>query len=228
MAIGHPSEPTGNTGRAFGNSPSALALLIAIALGACDRRPAEPGPDNVSIAVAPAETSIVFGQRAQFRAVVTDNGLPSTAPVRWSSSDSSVAAVGPDGDVVASGAGGPVLITARVGDHSARVPLSVVASAECGVPRPIAIGETKTGSLASATCPSDSPFAIWQVTVPRPMVLYAQVRSTAFDPGVAIWNSRLKYVAYDLLRLDGINPFGRARVPAGTYFVLVLGEFGPP
>lgn len=120
-------------------SRSAPALLLALALGACENSPVAPDPRPASISVTPARVELAVGEQASIGAQVLDESgrVVSGATVAYTVDKPSIAFVSPSGVVTGVGAGSAT-VTATHGSLSATVPVTVAASAR-GKPASILI-----------------------------------------------------------------------------------------
>jgi hypothetical protein len=199
-----------------------LALLIAVAGCDSNTRALIVPQSDYSIEITPGDTTLSLGHVASLRAVVRNRaGVEVDTPVVWTSSNPLIVAATPDGAIRATGIGAPTAITAFVGASNARVMVSV--STDACPTKTIRIGETRVDTIAIGTACvfDDYRVAPWLLSVPREMVVYIKVRSTAFDPYVALSDRRDRSVGGDNVRLDGTNVFYRGRLAAGTYAVRV-------
>ncbi|MGQ0562032.1 MAG: Ig-like domain-containing protein [Gemmatimonadota bacterium] len=81
-----------------------LPFVIGITSACDEKRIADPEP--VTIAIAPADTSIAVGQTARFRTVTSGNA----EQVHWRSTNANVATVDSEGVARALGAGSTLII----------------------------------------------------------------------------------------------------------------------
>lgn len=116
------------SGQRFTRPASLLLGLLLLSMSACgDGGPTEPDPVATSVVVTPGSTTLqALGSTAQFSATVLDQkgqAMPGV-PVNWSSSNPSVATVGPSGLATASSVGSTT-ITAAAGTASGTAVLTV-------------------------------------------------------------------------------------------------------
>ncbi len=110
----------------------------------------------VSLAVSPARVEVGPGERTHLSAVVRDkHGRPLRKPVRWLTSNPSVASVSTQGEVVATGVG-EATITADSGGVTGTAHIAVDAGAAT-VEMPVGTADLRRAAAAAAATPRPTP-----------------------------------------------------------------------
>ena len=178
------------------------------------------------ILVSQPPDGFTVGESTQLSAVVLSatNRVMEGQPVRWTSSDPTIATVS-DLGVVHGERAGSAIITASVGDKFGAVSLAVsppVVGATCTqAPGTVGIGETRVGSLSSSgDCLFllGEPSQAWQLNVTAPTPLQIDLSSDDYFAHFAITDTQLKTLA-------AADNTLRIALPAGTYIVWVAADF---
>ncbi len=176
-----------------------------------------------SVLVTPSTASTVIGGTpAQLTAAPRDpagNALTGRT-VQWSSGSPSVASVSSTGLVTGVGPG-TALISATSEGTSGTANITVTQN-PCSVIRPIAVGETANGTLATTDCKLSDSTATqrYEFTLTAPTKMEITMNSGAFDAYLFLTDASLNVITED----DDSGPGTNARIlrtmPAGRYFVI--------
>jgi Flp pilus assembly protein TadG len=205
--------------------------MVVLACG-CNRErttstePARTPTDSIErvarILVSQPPDGFTVGESAQLSAVVLSetNRVMAGQPVRWTSSDPSIATVS-DVGVLHGERVGSATITASVGDKFGAVNVPVFSGACTQASVTIGIGETHVGALSSS---GDCLFVLgepsqgWQFSVTAPTLLQIDLSSDDYFAHFAITDTQLKTLATADRTLQ-------IALPAGTYIVWVAADF---
>jgi uncharacterized protein YjdB len=179
------------------------------------------------VAVDPPTASVAAGANTQLAAVLRDvsNNVISGPPVTWTSGNPAIARVSELGLVTGVAPGGPVTITASSQGRGGTAAVTVTAPVDpCDVTnaRPIALGQTLNGLLASTACRlGDGSYAdVYRLTVAATATVRIDMTSTAFDTYLGLFNSQLALLDEDDNDGGDRNArIGRTLTP-DTYYIL--------
>jgi hypothetical protein len=210
-----------------------VCLSIVLVCG-CNGDPAT-GPTPVtprdtiervaSVAITIPPVRFIVGDSIRLTAVVLSRTgrVMDGQPVQWTSSDPSIAGVSEHG-VVRGHNVGSANITARVGDRSSVVFLSVYPAACAQVATTIGIGETRTGFLSScASLLLGEPADGWHFTVSAPALLQFDLKSSLYFAHLVLTDAQMRPVAraeYYTASASGLITL-RSQLAAGSYIIWV-------
>lgn len=176
-----------------------------------------------AVTVTPPTSTVTVGEASvQLTATPRDGaGNPlANRPVQWSSSAPTVATVSALGAVTAVSAGTAV-ITATSEGVSGTATVQAI-NDPCSVVRPIAVGQTATGTLAPSDCKLSDSTAIqrYSFTLTARTTIELLMTSTAVDAYLFLADSALNVLNEDDDGGAGTNSRILRTLPAGRYQVL--------
>lgn len=212
--------------------PSQIARTWALAFGAaaavaCGDSSTAPVA-VASVEVTPATSTRLVGETIQLAATAKDAGgtVLTGRGVTWTTSAATVATVSASG-LVTGVADGTATITATVDGKSGTAAITVVDRCSTTLSVPIALGQTRNGTLAAGDCQlSDQSYAdAYVMTVSAVTNVQIDLVSTAFDAYLFLFEE----TATDLIELahdDDSGGGNNARIvqtlnPGRTYHIVV-------
>lgn len=114
----------------------------------------------MTVAVAPASTTLKVGQTAQLTATATLSDATTrdvTSQVQWSSGNQNVVSVNAQGIATGVSPGGPVTVTASIGSNSGSASVSVTAPTAIGIAPAPAPASRPSGATSQPAAPPSAP-----------------------------------------------------------------------
>jgi len=173
---------------------SFCASVLAISAACSDSANPITGPDgpvalnpSTSVVVSPNQATLAAGSHVALKVTSADSsGKPVTGSVTWSSSDTTVAKVSGNGDVVAV-APGQAVITAHVGDIRAAATVQVSATSVSGPNSPN--GPTTSTPTPSSPTAGNGASGLWTDEPSGFRILTDQRWNSMASPGWEVYDT---------------------------------------
>lgn len=188
-----------------------------------------------SVAVTPGTAStVVGGTPVQLSAaVLSAAGAPLAGrAITWSSSNSTIATVSQSGVVTGVGAGATTILATSEGRTGTAL-VTVTAPDPCASVRPITVGQTFSGALASGDCrlSDQSALQTFSFTLTAATALEIEMTSSSLDSYLYVLDANKQVVAEDDDGGAGSNARVLRSFAAGVYYVVANSydpnTFGP-